>query len=150
MRDSIEQEAHMDARLQTPAQALRLAIGLIALFAGLDKFFDILADWDHYVSPVAAQVLPFSTHAFMQVVGVVELAVGIAILTTFPVIGAYVASAWLLLVAVNLMLGGFFDVAVRDVVLSIAAVTVARLSQVQSAGAISVASPAPVGHHRIA
>lgn len=62
----------------------------------------------------------------MAVVGVIEIAVGATILAVAPRIGAYVASAWLLLVAVNLVIGGHFDVAVRDVVMSIAAFTLAR------------------------
>jgi hypothetical protein len=108
-----------------------MAVGLMATLAGLDKFFNILSDWGRYVSPAAAQLLPFSTGVFMGGVGIVEFAVGISILTVLPVAGAYVASAWLLLVAMNLVLGGHFDVAVRDVVLSIAAFTLARLIQVR-------------------
>ena len=69
------------------------------------------------------------TDILMGIVGIVEIAVGIGILTAVPVLGAYVASAWLLLVAVN-VIAGHLDVAVRDVVLSIAAFTLARLSQV--------------------
>jgi hypothetical protein len=101
------------------------------------------------VSPVAAQLLPFSPDAFMWIVGVIELAVGVSILTALPVVGSYVAAAWLLLVAVNLTLGGFFDIAVRDVVLAIAAFTLARLVQVREEAAI----PRPatnVQHQRIA
>jgi len=49
----------MDPRLQAPAQAMRLAIGLMATLAGIDKFFNILVDWGSYVSPLAAQLLPF-------------------------------------------------------------------------------------------
>jgi len=140
----------MDPRLQTPAQAMRLAIGLMATLAGIDKFLNILADWGSYVSPVAAQLLPFSTDVFMWIVGVVEFAVGISILTALPVVGAYVASAWLVLIAVNLALGGYFDIAVRDVVLSIGAFTLARLIQVRDQVEIPEARPAPVRHHRIA
>ena len=140
----------MDPRLQTPTQALRLAIGLMATLAGIDKFFNILADWSTYVSPVAAQLLPFSTDVFMRIVGVVELVVGLSILTALPVLGAYVASAWLLLVALNLTLGGHFDVAVRDVVLSIGAFTLARLIQVRDQVVVSAARLAPVPHHTIA
>jgi hypothetical protein len=121
----------MDSRLHNPAVALRLAIGLMATLYGLDKFFNILADWGSYVSPVAADLLPLSTGAMMGVVGVVEMAVGVSILTAWPVFGAYVASAWLLLVAGNLVLGGHFDVAVRDVVLAIAAFTLARLMELR-------------------
>jgi hypothetical protein len=131
----------MDLRLQAPTQALRLAIGLMATLAGIDKFFNLLADWGGYVSPLAAQLLPFSTDVFMGIVGVIEFAVGISILTALPVVGAYVASAWLLLIAVNLMLGGYFDIAVRDVVLSIAAFTLSRLIQVRET--IEIAQPKP-------
>jgi hypothetical protein len=76
-------------------------------------------------------LLPFSIDVFMSIVGVVEFVVGISILTALPVVGAYVASAWLILIAVNLTLGGYFDIAVRDVVLSIGAFTLARLIQVR-------------------
>src|SRR6185436_15088867 len=120
----------MDARLAAPVRVLRYALGLTATLAGLDKFFNILADWGSYVSSVAASTLPVSVNTFMQLVGVIEIAVGVAILALAPRLGAYVASAWLLLVAVNLALGGHFDVAVRDVVLSIAAFTVARAIEV--------------------
>ena len=140
----------MDPRLQTPAQAMRIAIGLMATLAGIDKFFNLLVDWGGYVSPVAAQLLPFSPDVFMWIVGVIEFAVGISILTALPIVGAYVASAWLLLVAVNLTLGGYFDIAVRDVVLSIGAFTLARLLQVRDQVAVGHARPDPVRQHRIA
>jgi hypothetical protein len=121
----------MDTRLDTPARVMRIAFGLMATLAGLDKFFNILADWGSYVSPTAAHLLPFSTSVFMGIVGVVEMAVGVAVLTALPAIGAYVASAWLLLVAGNLALGGYLDIAVRDVVLAISAFTLARLTEVR-------------------
>ena len=120
----------MDTRLELPWNALRLGIGLMATLAGLDKYFNVLADWGSYVSPLAAQLLPVSTDAFMGVVGVIELVVGVAILTGWTRIGAYVASAWLLGIASNLLLAGFYDVAVRDVVMAVAAFTLARLSEV--------------------
>ena len=121
----------MDLRLQTPTTIMRFAIGLMATLAGLDKFFNILADWSSYVSPVAAQLLPFSSDVLMWIVGIVEFGVSISILTALPVVGAYVASAWLILVACNLVLGGHLDIAVRDVVLAISAFTLARLVEVQ-------------------
>jgi hypothetical protein len=86
----------------------------------------------------------------MWIVGVVEFAVGISILTALPVLGSYVASAWLLLVAVNLTLGGYFDIAVRDVVLSIGAFSLARLIQARDQVEATEARPAPVRHRRIA
>ena len=122
----------MDHQLETRAGALRLVFGLTATLAGLDKFFNLLADWSTYVSPVAASLLPVSPETLMYVVGLVEFVVGIAILGVAPVLGAYIASAWLLLVAVNLLLGGYVDVAVRDVVMSVAAFTLARLLELRA------------------
>jgi hypothetical protein len=121
-----------------------VALGLTATLAGLDKFFNILADWGGYVSPAIAGALPFSVATLMAIVGVVEFAVGITILAIAPRIGAYVASAWLLLVAVNLAIGGHLDIAVRDVVMSLAAFTVARFVEVQSTSRVT--AKAATGH----
>ena len=121
----------MDNRLNIPWIGLRYGVGLTATLAGLDKFFNILADWGSYVSPAAAQLLPVSIPTFMGIVGTVELAVGVAILTRWTRAGAYVASAWLMGVAANLVLAGFYDVAVRDVVMAVSAFTLARLEEVR-------------------
>lgn len=135
----------MDARLTTPFRVLQVALGLTATLAGLDKFFNILADWGSYVSPAAAALLPFSVSTLMAIVGLVEIVVGMAVLTLAPRLGAYVASAWLLLVAINLVAGGHFDVAVRDVVMSIAAFTLARGIEVRE-GATATAHARAVTH----
>lgn len=121
----------MDNRLNIPWIALRYGVGLTATLAGLDKFFNVLADWGSYVSPAAAQLLPVSIPTFMGIVGIVELAVGVAILTRWTRAGAYVASAWLVGVAANVVLAGVYDVAVRDVVMAIGAFTLARLDEVR-------------------
>jgi hypothetical protein len=132
----------MDKRLIAPRAALQAGIGLMATLAGLDKFFNILADWQSYVAPVAVRMLPVPPEVFMRAVGVVEIAVGVTILAVRPAIGAYAASGWLLLVAANLVLGGHFDIAVRDVVLSLAAFTLARLCEVQATATEAVTSRA--------
>lgn len=134
----------MDTRLNGTITALRIAIGLMATLAGLDKFFNLLTNWEAYVAPAAQQLLPFSATTLMAIVGVIEFAVGIAILAIRPSLGAFVASAWLVLVAANLVLGGHFDIAVRDVVLAIAAYALARFEQVRE----NAPSAAPVGQRR--
>lgn len=121
----------MPRELGSPYWALRLGIGLTAFLAGLDKYFNLLADWAGYLSPAATALLPVSPSTAMHVVGVVEMAVGLAVLLGWTRIGAYVASAWLLAIAVNLLTAGYLDVAVRDVVMSIAAYTLARLAEVR-------------------
>ena len=129
----------MDTRLDTPYLALRYGIGLTATLAGADKFFNLLTDWGMYLSPTAAALLPVSPSAAMAVVGVVEMCVGLAILTAWTRYGALVAAVWLLGVAGNLVLAGFLDVAVRDVVMALAAFTLARLAEVKED--VAVRSP---------
>jgi uncharacterized membrane protein YphA (DoxX/SURF4 family) len=138
----------MDHRLNTPWLALRLGIGLTATLAGLDKFFNLLTDWGAYVSPLAAQLLPVTIPAFMGIVGVIEVAVGIAILAGMTRIGGYVASAWLFGIAANLVAGGFYDVAVRDVVMSLAAFTLARLTEVRAEAPVRAFDSAVEGPRR--
>jgi len=129
----------MDTRLNGTVTALRIAIGLMATLAGLDKFFNLLANWEAYVAPIALPLLPVSAGAFMALVGVIEFTVGITILAIRPSLGAYVASAWLILVAINLVLGGHLDIAVRDVVLAVAAFTLARLEEARASSTAQVA-----------
>jgi hypothetical protein len=101
------------------------------------------------VAPLAASFLPFSTDIMMGIVGAVEFAVGVTILALWPVAGAYVASAWLLLVAVNLVLAGYFDVAVRDVVMSVAAFTLAGLLEAREHADARDARPLQPARHGV-
>jgi len=117
-------------RLTTPWWALRVALGATAFLAGLDKFFNLLANWPGYLSPLAAGLLPMSASSFMHIIGVVEMAVGAVILTGYTRLGGYVAAVWLVGIAVNLVTTGqYFDIAVRDVAMAIAAFTLARLTE---------------------
>jgi hypothetical protein len=117
------------ARLESARIALRVSFGLLPLLAGLDKFTYLLTDWSAYVGPVARSLLPVDPQTFLYAVGIVEILVGLAVLTRWTAIGSYAAAGWLTLVAVNLVLAGFFDIAVRDVVLAVAAFTLARLTE---------------------
>ncbi len=127
--------------------ALRLVFGVVPIVAGLDKFTNLLADWEGYLSPLAVRLLPVSPRAFMDAVGVIEIVVGIGVLTGFARIFGWVAGAWLLAIAANLVLGGhFLDVAARDVALAVAAGALARLAPLhERAMALSHrgAEPAP-------
>ena len=117
-------------RLTTPWWALRMALGAAAFLAGLDKYFNLLADWPGYLSPLAASLIPFDAPTFMHLIGIVEMAVGAVILAGYTRLGGYVAAAWLVGIALNLLTTGrYFDVAVRDVAMAIAAFTLARLTE---------------------
>jgi uncharacterized membrane protein YphA (DoxX/SURF4 family) len=119
-----------DRHLTSPYWALRLAFGVVPIVAGVDKFFNLLTNWEQYLSPLAARLAPFGAGAFMRAAGVVEILVGIAILTRLTRLGAYVGCAWLALIAFNLLLGGhYLDVAARDAVMAVGAFTLARLEE---------------------
>lgn len=126
----------MSSTLQTTFRSiyrpLWLTYGLVPLLAGLDKFLNILADWPSYVSPLAAAALPVSAQTFMYLVGVIEIAVGVMVLTKWTRLGAWMAAAWLVLIAVNLVAMGVLDVAVRDLAMAVGAYTLANLAEVRS------------------
>ena len=137
----------MEKRLDSVWWALRIALGLGPFLAGLDKFFNVLTDWNMYLSPAVVEVLPLNGPTVMRVVGVVEMIVGLAILTRWTRIGAYVAMGWLIAIALNLVTTGmFFDVAVRDVEIAIAAYALARLTAVREATTVSQAVARMPGH----
>jgi len=108
---------------------LRVAFVLAPLAAGLDKFMHILVNWDIYLAPSVARVIPIPPHTFMMAVGVVEVLAGLLV-AFMPAIGAYVVAVWLWGIIVNLLLvPGFYDIALRDFGLSLGALALARLSQ---------------------
>lgn len=133
----------MDRRMASSWWALRIALGAVPFLAGLDKFFNLLTNWTDYLNPLVLRIVPLDPGVFMRCVGVVEMIVGLAILTRWTRLGAYVASAWLVGIALSLVtMGAFLDVAARDLVLAVAAFAFARLTEVrQSALARSVTAP---------
>src|SRR5947209_11543583 len=110
--------------------ALRVAFFVGPFLAGLDKFFHLLVNWDMYLSPIAQRVLGGFSHPFMLLVGVIEMIVGLMVITRWTRWGAYIASLWLLLIALNLVTTGhYFDIALRDVGLSLGAFSLAKLTE---------------------
>lgn len=96
--------------------------------AGLDKFAHLLTNWDQYLAPWIVNLLPFSGHTFMLIVGVVEIVAGL-IVAAKPKFGGYLVAAWLAGIIINLLsFPGWFDIALRDFGLLLAAVALARLA----------------------
>ena len=46
---------------------LRLTFGIVPIVAGLDKFTDLLVQWEQYLHPGLVDLLPFAPHTFMTV-----------------------------------------------------------------------------------
>lgn len=132
----------MDTRLNSTVLTLRIAFGATAFLAGLDKFFNILTNWEQYASPLLVSLSPVSAGTMMRVAGVIEMIAGIAVLAGLTRLGGYVVAAWLTLIALTLVTSGrFLDVAVRDLVMAIGAFTLARLSEVREEASVRAALP---------
>jgi hypothetical protein len=127
---------------------LRLTYGLVPIVAGADKFFNLLTNWQKYLPDAVAAMLPVSPSQFMMIVGVIEIVAGLAVLTKFTRLGAYVVMVWLLLIAVNLVIGHQFDIAVRDIVMAIGAYTLVQVAALRGEPWLMGAGSAPgvAGH----
>jgi uncharacterized membrane protein YphA (DoxX/SURF4 family) len=117
---------HQKGRLDDVYWLLRTGLGATAFLAGLDKFTNLLTDWEKYLAPQVEERLPVSGKTFMRAVGVIEMLVGLGILTQKSKLAGYTASAWLMGIAANLVLNGDYDIAVRDVNMAFAAYALAR------------------------
>jgi uncharacterized membrane protein YphA (DoxX/SURF4 family) len=107
---------------------LKFTYGLIPIAAGADKFTNLLTDWAHYLNPSLKAALPVSDHVFMMIVGVIEITAGILVFIN-PQRGALLVSAWLVLIALNLLAGfNYLDVAVRDLAMAAGAFSLSKLS----------------------
>jgi hypothetical protein len=124
--------ASVGVRTDSPAyqayRILHLAFVVAPLIAGADKFFHFLVNWDQYLSPLIARMLPVSAHTFMLGVGLIEIVA--ALLVAFmPAVGGLVVGAWLCGIIINLLsIPSYFDVALRDLGLALGAFALSRLA----------------------
>jgi peptidoglycan/LPS O-acetylase OafA/YrhL len=127
----------MNTQLRTAWRTLQIAFFVAPFVAGLDKFFHLLVNWDQYLSPIAQRILGGGSHTFMLAIGVVEMIVGLMVITRWTRLGAYIASLWLLLIAINLITTGhYFDIALRDIGLCLGAFALAKLTEAMQAAGI--------------
>jgi uncharacterized membrane protein YphA (DoxX/SURF4 family) len=124
--------SNLNQTIKPTFNLLKLTFGIVPIVAGLDKFTNLLTDWGKYMHPAMVQMLPFAPHAFMIIVGVIEIIAGILVLAK-PAIGGYIVAGWLTLIALTLLArGNYLDVAVRDLVMAIGAFSLARLARIAS------------------
>ena len=117
----------------TPAyqafRILQVAFVVAPIVAGADKFFNYLVEWPIYLAPAINDLLGGNGHTFMKIVGVIEIVAGIGVAFK-PKYFAYVVSAWLVGIVVNLLIAqSFYDIAFRDIGLALGALALGRLSQ---------------------
>lgn len=116
--------------LNSTFNLLKYVFVVVPIVAGADKFTNLLTNWEQYVNPSIADLLPVSAGVFMMVVGIIEIVAGLIVFKK-PEIGGYIVAAWLTLIALSLLVGFIYvDVAVRDLVMAIAALSMARLAKI--------------------
>lgn len=127
---SVTAPAHAPSALQQHQAflLLRTVFTVAPIIFGLDKFTNLLTDWTVYLAPAITSLVPLPAQSIMYVVGAVEILAGLAVAFR-PRFGSVVVAAWLLGIIINLLvLGGFYDVALRDFGLLVGALALNRLS----------------------
>jgi len=111
-------------------QILHAAFVAAPIIACIDKFFGVLANWDMYMAPAAQKILGEHSHQFMLVAGVIEIVAGLGVAFK-PRYFAYVVAVWLAAIIANLLMSGaYYDIALRDFGLFLAAIALGRLAMV--------------------
>lgn len=119
----------LNQKIKPTFNLLKAVFVVVPIVAGADKFTNLLTQWDKYLDPTLLELLPFSGHTFMMIVGVIEIVAGLIVLKK-PEIGGYIVAAWLASIALTLIFSlNFLDVAVRDLVMAISAFSMARLAR---------------------
>jgi len=112
---------------------LRTVFTIAPIAFGLDKFAQVLTNWDHYLAPWINDLVPGDAHDAMMVVGVVEIVAGLLVAVA-PRWGGYVVALWLAGIILDLLtLGDYYDVALRDFGLLVGALALARLASSSAA-----------------
>jgi hypothetical protein len=107
---------------------LRIAFVVAPILFGLDKFFHVLVNWDRYLAPQFVDLFNVQAHTLMYAVGAIEIVAGLAVALR-PRFGGYLVAVWLAGIITNLLLlGSYYDIALRDFGLLLAALTLARLA----------------------
>ena len=123
---------NFDDRLNVSWWALRIGPGVGPIITGIDKYFNKLTDWGMYLSPLATKVIPVSAPTFMHIVGVIEIAAGLIVLSRWTKFGSYLVTFWLLGIALNLLTTGmFYDLAMRDVEIALGGFALSQLTAVR-------------------
>ena len=119
------------ARIIRSWWALKLTYGLLFVVAGADKFLNLITVWPKYLSPMLTQMIPLSIEHIVMGASIFVIIGGVRILVISARLGAYIAAAWLVVMALNLVsMGSYFDIAVRDLVMAVGALVLAWLTDV--------------------
>ena len=123
----------MNRQAHQAFQILRFGFTVAPILFGLDKFFNVMVDWEIYLAHWINNILPGNASDGMHIVGVIEIVAGLAVAIR-PRFGGYLVAAWLVGIILDLvMVGGYLDIALRDLGLCLGALALARLAEGEAA-----------------
>jgi len=129
MTNNMQNQTH---KLNTTWTMLKLTYGIVPIVAGADKFFNLLTNWQMYLNPAILKIVPLGPVHFMYAVGGIEILAGLMVLFVATRLGGYLVALWLVAIAISLaLMGQFYDVAVRDIVMAIGAIALAQLTEIK-------------------
>ena len=129
MAEVATSQTESDALVRSVGWTLKIVFGVVPIVAGLDQYFNLLVVWEKYVARAFAGLIPMSPSGFMHLVGIIEIIAGIGVLfTPWTRLFAWIVAIWLWCIAIDLIAGGFYDIAVRDIVMGISSLCLARLT----------------------
>jgi hypothetical protein len=132
----------MDARsLDHIYVPLKLCYGLVPIIAGADKFTNLLTDWAKYLPEGLVKQMPLAPHSFMMIVGVIEIIAGVIVLSKLTRLGSYIVALWLVSIACVLVIGGYYDIAVRDLVMAVGSYTLGSVAALRGERVIPAGRP---------
>jgi hypothetical protein len=126
-------ESWLDAEVEVTVatyqayQILYYTFIVVFALAGLDKFLHAMTQWERYVSPSISSILHLSAGAIVLFAGLIEMLAAAAVALK-PRIGSWVVSAWLWLIAINLLTVPLYDMVLLVLALSAAGLAFTRLS----------------------
>jgi len=107
---------------------LRSVFTVAPIVFGLDKFADVLVDWDRYLAPWIDDLVPGNADQAMYAVGVIEIVAGLVVAVA-PRYGGPLVAVWLAGIIVDLVsMGEYYDIALRDFGLLAAALALTLLA----------------------
>lgn len=123
----------MNKRMYSIWLLLKITYGLLFVIAGVDKFFNLVVNWGKYVNPIIPETLHIDLFTLMIIVAIIEITLGLLVLTNWTKLGAYGIFVWFLIIIVNLLsMFKYFDIAVRDLVLAIGSLALAKLTTLKN------------------
>lgn len=118
-------------KLNTMWTVAKYVYGIVPIIIGIDKLkLYYIVNWNIYVSELAESMFPLVY--LMPIVGIIEIAAGLLILTHWPRFGAYLVAAWIGVVIINLcMIGGLYDIILRDIAIAFGYIMFAWLTELK-------------------